>query len=158
MQGSTSLATVFTFEQLRVLGETDLGTSDWLRIGQERVNQFADATEDHQWIHVDAQRAAEGPYGATIAHGYLTLSLVPRLLEDLLVITDKVRGTNYGLDRARFTSPVPVGSDVRMHGRILHVTSRSDGGLQYKVGVELHVRDQDRPALVAEAIYLVYAS
>ena len=152
------MAAVFTFEQLRELGESDLGVSDWLTIGQARVNQFADATEDHQWIHVDAQRAAEGPYGTTIAHGYLTLSLLPRLLEDLLVITDKVRGTNYGLDRVRFTDPVPVGSDVRMHGRILQVTPRADGGLQYKVVVELHVRDQDRPALVAEAIYLVYAS
>ncbi len=78
------MAAVFTFEQLRDLGETDLGVSHWLTIGQERVNQFADATVDHQWIHVDAQRAAGGPYGTTIAHGYLTLSLLPRLLEDLL--------------------------------------------------------------------------
>ena len=149
---------IFTFEQLRSLGETDLGTSDWLTIGQERVNQFADATEDHQWIHVDPARASEGPYGTTVAHGYLTLSLVPRMLEDLLVITDKARGTNYGLDRARFTSPVPVGSQVQMSGRILEVSSRTDGGLQYKVGVAMQVRGQDRPALVAEVIYLVYAA
>lgn len=152
------MAVVLTFEELRNVSETDLGVSDWLTIGQERVNQFADATEDHQWIHVDAARAADGPYGTTIAHGYLTLSLVPRMLEDLLVITDKVRGTNYGLDRARFTSPVPVGSDVRMHGRILEVTSRADGGLQYKIRAELQVRDHDRPALVADCIYLVYAA
>ena len=151
-------ATVCTFEQLRNMGQTDLGTSDWLTIGQERVNQFAEATEDHQWIHVDAGRASQGPYGTTIAHGYLTLSLVPRLLEDLFVIADKVRGTNYGLDRARFTSPVPVGSQVRMTGRLMEVTARADGGLQYKVAVALHVREQERPALVAEVIYLVYAA
>ena len=92
------------------MGESPLGQSDWLPIDQERVNGFADVTEDHQWIHVDQERAAQGPFGTTIAHGYLTLSLVPRLLEEVFVVTDQVRGTNYGIDRARFTSPVPVGS------------------------------------------------
>jgi len=147
-----------TFDELRSLRETALGTSGWVLVDQSRVDRFADATEDHQWIHVDPQRAAEGPFGTTIAHGYLTLSLVPRLLEDLLCITDLVRGTNYGVDRARFTSPVPVGSKVRMTGRLLEVRTRTDGGLQYKVGVELHVRDQERPALVAEVVYLAYNS
>lgn len=147
-----------TFEQLKEMGPTDLGTSEWLVVGQDRIDQFADATEDHQWIHVDPVRAAEGPFGCTIAHGYLTLSLVPRLLEDLLTVTDQVRGTNYGVDRARFTSPVPVGSAVRMAGQLLEVRTRADGGLQYKVRVELQVRDQQRPALVAECIYLSYDS
>jgi acyl dehydratase len=145
-----------TLAELRDLGETPLGESDWLVVDQDRVNGFADVTEDHQWIHVDPERAAQGPFGTTIAHGYLTLSLVPRLLEDLLVVTDQVRGTNYGIDRARFTSPVPVGSRVRLGGRLLEVRSRPDGGLQYKVGVELQVDGQDRPALVAETIYLAY--
>ena len=86
------MPTSFTFEELRHLGETDLGTSGWLTVGQPRVDQFADATEDQQWIHVDPERAAAGPYGTTIAHGYLTLSLVPRLMEDLLVLSDRVRG------------------------------------------------------------------
>ena len=152
------MPTLFTFDELRELGETDLGTSGWLTIGQPRVDQFADATDDHQWIHVDPERAAEGPYGTTIAHGYLTLSLVPRFMDELLIITDQVRGTNYGLDRARFTAPVPIGSQLCMSGRLLSVASRSDGGLQYHVGIEMQVKDQTRPALVAEVIYLAYAS
>ncbi len=145
-----------TFEELRALGETLLGESGWLVVDQDRVNGFADVTEDHQWIHVDPERAAQGPFGTTIAHGYLTLSLIPRLLDELLVVTDQVRGTNYGVDRARFTSPVPVGSRVRLSGRLVDVRSRADGGLQYKVGVELQVEGQERPALVAEVIYLAY--
>jgi len=145
-----------TFEELRDLGETPLGESGWLVVDQDRVNGFADVTEDHQWIHVDPERAAQGPFGTTIAHGYLTLSLIPRLLEELLVVTDQVRGTNYGVDRARFTSPVPVGSRVRLSGRLVEVRTRPDGGLQYKVGAELQVEGQERPALVAEIIYLAY--
>jgi acyl dehydratase len=145
-----------TVEELRGLGETPLGESDWLIIDQDRVNGFADVTEDHQWIHVDQELAAQGPFGTTIAHGYLTLSLIPRLLEELIVVTDQVRGANYGIDRARFTSPVPVGSRVRMSGRLIEVRPRSDGGVQWKVGVELQVDGQDRPALVAETIYLAY--
>ena len=152
------MAINFTFEELRDLGETDLGTSGWLTVDQTRIDQFADATEDQQWIHIDAKRAADGPYGTTIAHGYLTLSLVPRMMDDLLVITDQVRGTNYGLDRARFTAPVPVGSQLCMTGRLLEVTSRADGGLQYKIGITMMVKGQTRPALIAEVIYLAYAS
>lgn len=147
-----------TVDELRSLGETELGTSTWLLVDQRRINGFADATEDHQWIHIDPIRAADGPFGTTIAHGYLTLSLVPRLLDELLIVTDQVRGTNYGIDRARFTSPVPVGSEVRLTGRLLEVRSRPDGGLQYKVAVQIDVRNQDRPALVAEAVYLTYAA
>ncbi len=145
-----------TLEELRGLGETPLGEGDWLVIDQARVNGFADVTDDHQWIHVDEERAARGPFGTTIAHGYLTLALIPRLLEELFVVTDQVRGTNYGIDRARFTSPVPVGSRVRLSARLVEVRARPDGGLQYKVGVELQVEGQERPALVAETIYLAY--
>jgi acyl dehydratase len=145
-----------TFEELRELGEVPLGESGWLVVDQDRVNGFADVTEDHQWIHVDPARATAGPFGTTIAHGYLTLSLVPRLLEEVIVVTDQVRGTNYGIDRARFTSPVPVGSRVRLAGRLLEVRPRPDGGLQYKLAVELEVEGQDRPALVAEIVLLAY--
>jgi acyl dehydratase len=145
-----------TLAEMRELGETPLGESDWLVMGQERVDGFADVTEDHQWIHVDPERAAHGPFGTTIAHGYLTLSLIPRLLEDLLVVTDQVRGTNYGIDRARFTSPVPVGSRVRLSGRLVEVRPRADGGVQYKVGVELQIAGQERPGLVAEILLLAY--
>jgi acyl dehydratase len=150
------MAREVTVAELRDLGQTELGESSWLVIDQDRVNGFADVTEDHQWIHVDGERAAQGPFGTTIAHGYLTLSLVPRLLEEVVVVTDQVRGTNYGIDRARFTSPVPVGSRVRLKGRLLDARSRPDGGLQYKLGVELEVEGQDRPALVAEIILLAY--
>jgi acyl dehydratase len=147
-----------TVEELADLGETDLGWSSWFPVEQSRVDGFADATEDHQWIHVDPERAAEGPFGTTIAHGYLTLSLIPRMLEDLLTISDQARGTNYGIDRARFTSPVKVGSRIRMHGRLVKVQRREDGGLQFMVGVEVHIEDQERPALVGEFLYLSYAA
>ena len=147
-----------TVDELRRLGDVDLGWSRWLSVEQPRVDLFADATEDHQWIHVDPQRAAAGPFGATIAHGYLTLSLIPYLLEDLVTVSDQVRGTNYGIDRARFTSPVRVGSRVRMKGRLLSVQERADGGLQYKVGVEVHIEDQERPALVGDFLYLTYGA
>ena len=101
---------------------------------------------------------AAGPFGVPIAHGYLTLSLASRLLADLLVVTDQVRGTNYGIDRARFPSVVPVGSHVRMTGRLLGVSDRDDGGVRYKVGVEVRVVGADRPSLVAELLFLAYGS
>ena len=147
-----------TLSALRGMGETDLGSSEPLLIDQDRINGFADATDDHQWIHVDPDRAAAGPFGATIAHGYLTLSLVPRLLTDLLLVTDQVRGANYGIDRARFPSVVPVGARVRMTGRLLAVTDRDDGGVRYKVGVDVRVVGSDRPSLVAELLFLAYDS
>lgn len=147
-----------TVDELRELGETDLGLSAWFPVEQPRIDLFADATEDHQWIHVDAERAAQGPFGATIAHGYLTLSLIPHLLEDLLTVSDQVRGTNYGIERARFTSPVRVGSRVRLKGRLLTVQERPDGGLQFKVGVEVQIEGQERPALVGELLYLAYGA
>ncbi len=138
------------------LGGTDLGWSDWLTVEQDRIDRFADATEDHQWIHVDPARAAEGPFGTTIAHGYLTLFLVPRFMVDLLSITDEGRGTNYGVDRARFTSPVRVGSRIRMHGQIGEVQRRGDGGLQYAVHVTVRAEDAERPTLVADVIDVSY--
>jgi len=147
-----------TVEELAGLGETDLGWSSWFPVEQPRVDGFADATEDHQWIHVDPGRAADGPFGTTIAHGYLTLSLIPHLLDSLLTVSDQARGTNYGIDRVRFTNPVPVGSRLRLHGRLLTVTPRADGGLQYKVGVEIQIEGQERPALVGEFIYLTYSA
>lgn len=150
-------ATAVTVDQLVTMAPAPLGHSAWFSIDQDRIDRFADATEDHQWIHVDPARAAEGPFGTTIAHGYLSLSLVPRLLEDVLQVTDQVRGTNYGVDRARFIRPVPTGSDVRLSGELVEAERRSDGGVQYKVRVALEVRGQDRPGLVADVIYLTYA-
>lgn len=145
-----------TVAELAELGETDLGTSPWFTVEQSRIDLFADATQDHQWIHVDPSRAAEGPFGTTIAHGYLTLSLIPYLLDQVLTISDQVRGTNYGIDRARFTNPVRVGSRLRLRCRLLAVTARKDGGLQYKVGAEVEVEGQERPALVGDFLYLTY--
>lgn len=147
-----------TVDQLGELEETDLGWSAWVPVEQPRIDLFADATEDHQWIHVDPDRAAQGPFGATIAHGYLTLSLIPHLLKDLLTVTDQARGTNYGIDRARFTAPVRVGSRIRMKGRLLSVQQRPDGGLQYKIGGEVHIEGEERPALVGEFLYLTYGA
>lgn len=142
--------------ELRDSQELDLGAGPWFQIDQRRIDTFADATDDHQWIHVDSERASQGPFGTTIAHGYLTLSLVPRLLEDLLEITDQQRGTNYGVDRVRFTNVVATGSDVRMKARIRETIQRSDGGIQLAISFEMQVRDQERPAAVGDVIYLTY--
>ena len=109
-------------------------------------------------VQGEAQARVCPARGATIAHGYLTLSLIPFLLDQLLMISDQARGANYGIDRARFTNPVRVGSRVRMHGRLLSVTPREDGGLQFKVGVEIEIEGEKRPALVGEFLYLTYGS
>lgn len=146
-----------TVAELAEASGRDLGASDWLRVEQHRVDLFADATDDHQWIHVDPERAAAGPFGSTIAHGYLTLSLVPRLLEQLLAVSDQVRGTNYGLERVRFTNPVPVGSSIRLAARMAEARRRDDGGVQYKVALRVEIDGHERPAMVGESIYLAYA-
>jgi acyl dehydratase len=143
---------------LAAMEQQDLGYSDWLTVDQARIDRFADATEDHQWIHVDPARAAAGPFGTTIAHGYLTLSLVPHFMVDLLSITDEVRGTNYGVNRARFPHPVAVGARIRMNGRIGDVQWRADGGLQYSVHAVVQAENVERPALVVEVVYLSYAA
>lgn len=134
-------------------GVIELGAGDWLRIDQDRIQRFADATGDQQWIHVDPERAAEGPFGATIAHGYLVLSLVPHLFEQLLEITDLAMGVNYGTERLRFTCPVPVDSDVRLRATIRGAEARGDA-VRYLLEVAVEIRDQDRPAIVGEVVYL----
>lgn len=148
-----------TVADLRALGDpvdVDLGDSGVVSVDQARIDGFADATLDHQWIHVDRERAAAGPFGTTIAHGYLTLSLVPRLLEDLVEVTDQVRGTNYGIESARFTSVVPSGSELVMAGRLIGAVGRPDSGVRYRVAVEMRVVGASRPCLVAEIVYLAY--
>jgi acyl dehydratase len=147
-----------TVAELAEARDLDLGVSDWLELTQDRVDTFADATNDRQWIHVDAERAAEGPFGVTIAHGYLTLSLVPFLFKQLLVITDQGRGTNYGLESVRFTSVVPVGAEVRLAASVSESTRRDDGGVQYRVALRIEILGQERPAMVGESIYLTYPS
>lgn len=133
-----------------------LGASPWQVVEQGRVDRFADATDDHQWIHVDPERAAESAFGGTIAHGYLTLSLVPSMLKRLLAITDHGRGTNYGLERVRFTAPVPVGAEVRLVAGIPEARQREDGGVQYQVSLRVEINGQERPAMVGTSIYLTY--
>src|SRR5947209_8163641 len=129
-----------------------LGHSDWVTITQEQVNQFADATGDHQWIHVDPERAAkESPFGGPIAHGYLTLSLLPSLMPQLLETTGFRMGVNYGTEKVRFPSPVPVGSRVRA-GATLDSATPFDGGVQMNVTVTVEVEGASKPAMVATTV------
>lgn len=128
-----------------------LGHSDWLTIEQDRVNLFAEATEDHQWIHVDVERAKEGPFGAPIAHGYLTLSLVSAFLPQLLVVPTAKMGVNYGCNKVRFPSPVPVGSRIRGGGEIVSV-DEVKGGVQVVVRVTVEIEGGAKPACVAETV------
>jgi acyl dehydratase len=129
---------------------TEIGVGDWFEITQARVNQFADATEDHQWIHVDAERAAAGPFGGTIAHGFLTLSLIVALAP-AIEVADAKMGINYGLDRVRFISPVPVGSRIRAR-TTLQAAEEVKGGLQVKNQITVEIEGQERPACVAESL------
>jgi len=130
----------------------DLGTTGWERVEQPRVDLFADATGDHQWIHVDVQRAtAESPFGGPIAHGYLTLSLVNLFLPQLLEVRGASMGVNVGLDRVRFPSPVPVGARVRGRGEVLEV-EEAKGGVQITVRVTVEVEGSDKPACVADTV------
>ena len=142
-----------TLDELEHGGERDLGATEWLRIDQRAIDLFAEATQDRQWIHVDPEAAAHGPFGTTIAHGYLTLSLLPALMYRLLEVTDSGMGINYGIERIRFTAPVPSGSEVRLKARLLGSERRGEG-LRYRVAVEVQVRGTDRPALVGEVVYL----
>jgi acyl dehydratase len=137
-------------------GEGDLGSSSWHTIEQRHIDLFADATGDHQWIHVDPEAAAQGPFGTTIAHGYLSLSMVVMLLSEVLNVEGARMGINYGIDKVRFTSPVPSGSDVRLHAKLLSGEPRGEGVL-YKVGVQVEIKDSEKPALVGEVLYLVFA-
>jgi acyl dehydratase len=134
----------------------DLGESDWLTVDQERINTFADATGDHQWIHADEERAKKGPFGTTIAHGYLTVSLVNFFLPQLLDVQGISMGVNYGVDKIRFPAAVPVGSKLRGKGSITSVEETKDGGIQSKVTVTIEIEGSDRPACVVESISRYY--
>ncbi|MCU1375567.1 MAG: enoyl-CoA hydratase [Actinomycetia bacterium] len=139
-------------DELKSLVGQQLGTSDWLEITQERVNTFADATGDHQWIHVDPERAKAGPFGGTIAHGYLTMSLGPVLLPQVVTVTGFSMALNYGLNKLRFPSPVPVGSKLRLSAQLAAVEDVT-GGVQTTYVLTFEVEGQDKPACVAEALY-----
>ena len=149
------MATQLTMAELEEGGERELGTSSWVTIEQRQIDLFAEATGDHQWIHVDAAAAAQGPFGGTIAHGYLTLSLLPMLMSEVMHVTDAGMGVNYGIERVRFTSPVPSGSRVRLKAKLLSAERRQNGVL-YRIGVEIEIENTERPALVGEILFLAY--
>jgi len=150
---TTSFASI---QELAGAAGRDLGTTEWLTIGQERINQFADATEDHQWIHVDVERAKSGPFGGTIAHGYLTLSLCAYFLGQLASVSGITMGINYGIDKARFIAPVPAGSRVRGQGEVVSVTEVT-GGVQAVVRITVELEGSAKPAAVVDTVsrYLV---
>jgi acyl dehydratase len=146
------MATTFDNPQalLQAVGQ-HLGYSDWLLIEQERINLFADATGDHQWIHVDPARAADGPFGKTIAHGYLTLSLANLFLPEIMQVNNVSMGVNYGCEKVRFPAPVPVGSRVRGGGEVISA-EEVKGGVQVVVRITIEIDGSDRPACVIDTI------
>ncbi len=132
-----------------------LGYSEWHQVTQEQVNLFADATGDHQWIHVDVERAKGGPFGGPIAHGYLTLSMAPVLMEELVAVDGVAMGVNYGLNKLRFPAPVPVGSRVRLGAQLTNVEPIS-GGAQATYELTFETEGGTKPACVAEAVFRYY--
>ena len=140
-----------TLAELRPLVGQTIGASDWIEVTQERIRLFADATGDHQWIHLDRERAAEGPFGTTIAHGFLTLSLLPEMAASAIEIRDTRMGVNYGLDRVRFPAPVPSGSRLRGHFKLLRFEPL-EGGAQLAFEVTMEREGVDKPVCVAESI------
>ncbi|BCL33189.1 MaoC family dehydratase [Streptomyces aurantiacus] len=149
--------TAQSLEDLVSLAGRDLGRTDWLEITQERVNTFADATDDHQWIHTDPERAEQGPFGGPIAHGYLTLSLIIPMFGDLLEISGVSMSVNYGLEKVRFPSPVPVGAKIRLHGTVGSVEEVKGNGVQMALTFTVEVEGSEKPACVAQAVYRHYA-
>ncbi len=150
------MTTIVDYADAATLAGTDLGFTDWHTITQEQVNLFADATDDHQWIHVDPERAADGPFGAPIAHGFLSLSLTVKFWTELLEVTGVSTKVNYGLDKVRFISPVKVGSRVRGTATIAEVTE-IPGGYQFAVDQTVEIEDAPKPAVVARGLYRFYA-
>ncbi len=141
---------------LQHVGE-QLGPSEWLTVTQEMIDKFADATGDHQWIHVDVERAKkEMPGGKTIAHGYLTLSLLPQLAPTLMKVEKRRRGVNYGSNRVRFTAPVPAGARVRLRQKLVKVEPVEDNGFRVTSEMTMEVEGNTRPAMVAETLGIIY--
>ena len=150
------MTTTVAYADAAGLAGTDLGYTDWLEITQEQVNTFADATGDHQWIHVDVEKAKQGPFGGPIAHGYLTLSLVIPLFGELLKVDGVRMGVNYGLEKVRFPSPVPVGSKIRLAAKMVSVEDVADG-VQATLDFTVQIDGVPKPACVARPIYRYYA-
>ncbi|MEU0740440.1 MaoC family dehydratase [Streptomyces sp. NPDC006134] len=148
--------TVHGLDALKKLAGSDLGTSEWIEVTQERIDTFADATGDHQWIHVDPERAAAGPFGAPIAHGYLTLSLFIPLFTELLDVQGVTTKVNYGLNKVRFPAPVKAGSRIRLAGRLAQAED-VPGGVQITVDGTLEIEGGAKPAAVLQSLSRFYA-
>ena len=146
-----------TFATIANLAGQEIGASDWLLIDQDRVNLFADATGDHQWIHVDVERAKQGPFGAPIAHGFLTLSLLSQFFDKTIVVSSARMGVNYGLNKVRFMAPVPVGSRLRAHLHLHSATPIEGNGLQLQWNVTVEREGIDKPVCAAESLVRIYA-
>ena len=150
------MRTFQTIAELTACIGQDVAVSDWTTITQQQVNLFADATGDHQWIHVDPEKAAAGPFGAPIAHGFLTLSLLPQFFESSFAIAGSRMGVNYGLNKVRFTAPVPVGSRLRARMKLLASEPIAEGGVQMTWEVTVEKEGSDKPVCVAESLVRRY--
>ena len=144
------MTTTTTMAEVPGLLGSELGSSDWFVVTQEHVDQFAEATGDHQWIHVDVEKAKSGPFGGPIAHGYLTLSLLAPLSSQVLVVTDTVMGVNYGLNKVRFLAPVRAGKRVRAHVELASVERKDDNRFLTQQNITVEIEGEDTPALYAE--------
>jgi len=147
-----------SLDEMKALKGQELGVSDWHKVTQEEIQTFADATHDHQWIHVDPERAKkESPFGGPIAHGYYTLSLAPHLMEQIVAVKGIRMGINYGLNKLRFPGPVRIGKRVRLRASLVDLEEIANGaGAQATVGMTFEVEDESKPGCVAEAVYRYY--
>ena len=150
------MTTTVDYADAATLAGTDLGATGWYEITQQQIDLFADATDDHQWIHVDPERAKDGPFGAPVAHGFLTLSLTVKFWSELFDVTGVATRVNYGLDKVRFVSPVKVGARLRMTAVIAEVTE-VPGGYQFTVDQTIEIEGAPKPAVVARGLYRFYA-
>jgi acyl dehydratase len=150
------MRTFSTVEEIESAVGEEIGTTEWVEMTQDRVDQFADATDDHQWIHVDRERAAQGPFGGTIAHGYLTLSLIPWFGSQLFALANPGAKLNYGVNKVRFPNPVKVGAKIRATAKVNAVTAMS-AGHQLTMGFTIEIEGEDKPACVAETVVLLLA-
>ena len=153
----TQARTVVPFEEVANLAGTDLGVTEWMTVTQDMINTFADATSDHQWIHTDVERAKEGPFGAPIAHGFLTLSLIIPFWSELFDVTGVTTKVNYGLDKVRFTNPVKAGARIRMKAEISEVQEVKGNGLHLVTNGVIEIEGEERPAVVATILSRFYA-
>ncbi|EHG21931.1 hypothetical protein HMPREF9332_01612 [Alloprevotella rava F0323] len=149
------MVTINSYEEFAALKGKEIGTSEWLEVNQERISQFADATLDHQWIHVDTERAKEGPFGQTIVHGYLTLSLLPHMWGEIITVNNLKMMVNYGMDKMKFGQAVLSGSSLRLVAS-LHDIQNLRGICKAEVKFKIEIKDQRKPALEGIATFLYY--